>query len=150
MKQMLVGTAIVALLTAGAIAQTEDTTAAQGDLAVTEMDNPRMYRGVRPSVLREGYQEVLPDQITAEDLQDATVYDAEDRSVGEIESLIIAADGTLQGAVIEVGGFLGIGEKPVLVSMDSLSINRADEDDSVRVYVGATEEELESLDTYVD
>ena len=46
---------------------------------------------------------------------------------------------------MDVGGFLGIGEKPVALPMDKIDILRADGGGELRIYVPMTEEELESL-----
>jgi hypothetical protein len=48
---------------------------------------------------------------------------------------------------IDVGGFLGIGEKPVAVSFDALRV-RKDEDGNLFVRVDATKEQLEQAPTY--
>jgi hypothetical protein len=50
--------------------------------------------------------------------------------------------------VVDVGGFLGIGEKPVLLPMAELDILRQDGGDEVRVYLRQSKEDLEAMDTY--
>lgn len=96
---------------------------------------------------REGYTPVTPDDLTAEDLTGERVHDANDEWIGEVSELLLTDDGRLDRAVIDVGGFLGIGEKPVALSMDQIRIVR-DENGVVRVYVPLTKEELEALPTY--
>ncbi|PPB80969.1 PRC-barrel domain protein [Albidovulum inexpectatum] len=96
---------------------------------------------------REGYTPVMPDDLTTEDLTGERVYDANDEWIGEVSELLLTDDGKLDRAVIDVGGFLGIGEKPVALSMDQIRIVR-DENSVVRVYVPLTKEELEALPTY--
>jgi hypothetical protein len=54
----------------------------------------------------------------------------------------------VQQLVIDVGGFLGIGEKPVALEMTSLDILRQDGGEEIRVYVSQTEDELEALERY--
>jgi len=41
-------------------------------------------------------------------------------SIGEISEVILKTDGSINGLVVDVGGFLGIGEHPVLLSWDDL------------------------------
>lgn len=55
-------------------------------------------------------------------LTGARVYGSGDEDVGEIGELLLTDDGKLDRAVIDVGGFIGIGEKPVAVNLDELTI----------------------------
>ena len=48
------------------------------------------------------------------------VYNDKNESVGEINELLLEASGKVAGVVIGVGGFLGIGERDILVPMDKL------------------------------
>jgi hypothetical protein len=48
---------------------------------------------------------------------------------------------------VDVGGFLGIGEKPVAVGFEALRFRR-DEDGALFVRVNATKEQLEQAPTY--
>lgn len=66
--------------------------------------------------------------------------------IGEIGSLVVSTDGKLERAVIDVGGFLGLGEKPVVVTFDELRLLKGDGD--LRIYVNATQEELEAQPEY--
>lgn len=101
-----------------------------------------------PGIERDGYQPVMTKDLTAEDLTGARVYGLNDEDVGEISELVLTDAGMVDKAVIDVGGFLGIGEKPVAVSMDELTIIRNDEGDDLRVYIDSTEETLEARPEY--
>lgn len=105
----------------------------------------------RPNVEREGYTEAdkasLAD-MTAEDLEGTYVYGANDETVGEIGSLVLGDDGKIAEVVINVGGFLGIGEKPVAVTWDELQVLKNAEGDDVRIYIDSTEEALEAQPEY--
>ena len=48
------------------------------------------------------------------------VYNEANDKVGEISDVIINSQGRVKGAVVEVGGFLGMGTHYVLIAMDSL------------------------------
>jgi hypothetical protein len=102
----------------------------------------------RADVQRDGYKEAKVSELTAEDLQDANVYDANDEDIGEVDQLIISEDGQIKKVVLDIGGFLGIGEKPVAMTFDELQIIREDGGDDLRIYVGATKEQLEKQPTY--
>lgn len=51
----------------------------------------------------------------------SAVYNDEDQRIGRIEDMIVAPDGMLSVAIIEVGGFLGIGQHRVAVPVDQFS-----------------------------
>ena len=104
-----------------------------GSTAMTETDNSMMGTPVEESYL------------TAENLDGARVYDANDEWVGEISELVIAEDGQITDAIVDVGGFLGLGEKPVALKLTDLQILRQDGGDDVRIYTAMAEEELEAM-----
>lgn len=88
------------------------------------------------------------DDYTAEDLEGASVYGPNDDRIGEVGKLVLGEDGKITHAVIDVGGFLGIGEKQVSLSFDDLRIMRTENDETPRVYVDMTKEELENQPEY--
>ncbi|KIT17021.1 PRC-barrel domain-containing protein [Jannaschia aquimarina] len=66
---------------------------------------------------------------------------AEWDDIGEIGDLIIGTDGSLEAVVVDVGGFLGLGEREVAISWDML--RPVYEEDNIQEYflgVNATEE----------
>ncbi|GGE23396.1 hypothetical protein GCM10011360_09930 [Primorskyibacter flagellatus] len=85
------------------------------------------------------------EYLTAENLDGARVYDANDKWVGEISELIVTEQGEITDAIVDVGGFLGIGEKPVALKLTDLQILRQDGSEEVRIYTAMAEEELEAM-----
>lgn len=116
----------------GTVADTADTT--------TEM--------TREPTARDGFVVAEADFLTSEKLTGASVYDANDDLIGEIGDLVLADDGTANQAIIDVGGFLGMGEKPVALDMTQIDILRQQDGDEVRVYLPMTKEQLESLPAF--
>lgn len=101
-----------------------------------------------PMMEREGYRLVMVDQLTADELSGAPVYGFADEEIGNIGALLLDADGMIERAVIDVGGFLGLGERPVAISFKALKILRADEGGALRVYIDSSEEGLEAMPEY--
>lgn len=101
-----------------------------------------------PSIEREGYADVSVEDMTAEDLTGARVYGSDDEDVGEISELLLTDDGKIDRAVIDVGGFLGMGERSVAVTFDELQIIRTEDGSDIRVYIDSTEEALEQQPEY--
>jgi hypothetical protein len=103
--------------------------------------------------IRGEQSDVAFTSLTSEDLVGTAVYGADDNWVGEISELALTDDGQVEAVVIDVGGFLGIGEKPVALSMDQIQLRRGEGGmfrDELRAYVNASEEELESLPAWED
>lgn len=102
----------------------------------------------RPALTREGYRDAEVQEITAEMLEDARVYGSNDEDVGEINRLVLTEDGQIKHAVVDVGGFLGLGEHPIAVTMDELQILRAEDGGGIRVHIDSTQTELEKKPAY--
>jgi hypothetical protein len=66
--------------------------------------------------------------------------------IGEIEDIGMSSNGTLQGVVAEIGGFLGMGDTHVFVPMENVKLVPVD-DGSISLVVGYSEEQLEGLQT---
>lgn len=88
-----------------------------------------------------------PQECTPANLIDATVYDLEDRKVGTI-SHVHGMAGNAQ-VVIDVGGFLGIGSKPVMVGIEQIDLMR-DETGTVHGVTRWTKEDLKQLPEHRD
>ena len=66
------------------------------------------------------------EMLLARDLIGQTVTAPDNTKIGSISDLLLGNDGkTVEGFVIGVGGFLGIGERSVALKMDQLRITRA-------------------------
>jgi hypothetical protein len=106
-----------------------------------------------------GEQEVVANidgQITMQDdgtflannLIGATVYSPSEENIGDVNDLIISTSGTVDGVVLGVGGFIGLGEKDVAIAMDELDV-QTDSDGYVALVLDATQEELEAAEAFV-
>lgn len=65
--------------------------------------------------------------------------------IGEIEDIILSKDGQVKGIVAEVGGFLDIADKHVVIAVEDLNLVAVD-DRSYAYVTRFTEEELESME----
>jgi hypothetical protein len=85
--------------------------------------------------------------ILAGDLLGATVYTPNSEALGAINDLIVSRDGTVEGVVIGIGGFLGIGEKEVAFRMDKLKRSSI-EDGEDRFWLNVSREELQAAPSF--
>ncbi|AEM42517.1 PRC-barrel (plasmid) [Ketogulonicigenium vulgare WSH-001] len=81
---------------------------------------------------------------TAEELTGATVVDGAGNAIGSVSDLRLEGD-MVTGAIIDVGGFLGMGAKPVLLPIDALSVVRNPDGTAMHVATSMTREQLEAL-----
>lgn len=95
---------------------------------------------------RDGMESIDLATLTAEELQGARVYGVGEEWVGEIRALVLADDGQITDAVIDVGGWLGMGERPVALKFDALDLRR--DGDNINVYVDFSEDELKAMPEY--
>lgn len=86
-------------------------------------------------------------KLTAEILDGATIYGPDDEKVGSVDRLHGAGQATQ--VVVDVGGFLGIGAKPVAVPLSQLEFMR-DEDGNVHAVTNWTKDELKAMPEHVD
>ena len=90
---------------------------------------------------------VKASTISADKLMNVAVYSADNKDVGEISDVILTKDGKIDAVVIDVGGFLGIGAKPVAIAFDALNI-RKDENGTLYAFTVLTEDELNTATEY--
>jgi sporulation protein YlmC with PRC-barrel domain len=76
----------------------------------------------------------------AKKLIGATVYNDQNEKVGKIEDMIIAPDGKLSVAVVDVGGFLGLGAHRVAIPVEQFT-----QIEPKIVLPGATKQALKGL-----
>lgn len=81
-------------------------------------------------------------ELTSDILVGATIYGVDDQKVGTVSH--IHGSGATAQAVIDVGGFLGLGAKPVAVSLSELQFMR-DSDGQVHAETSWTKEQLEEM-----
>jgi len=103
---------------------------------------------MREPVTRDGYMAAEGDYLTSEKLTGASVYDANDEVIGEVGTLVLSDAGQVTQAIIDVGGFLGMGEKPVALMLTDIDILRNEAGDDVRVYLTKTKAELEAMPAF--
>ncbi len=124
MKTTLSAVAIATLITTGAMAQTA---------VVTD------YR-----VLEDDAFIVQPWNLTVDDIDDMDIYGADGEEIGEVDDVLTDASGNVIGLSVEAGGFLGIGEKEVIMTLDQVELVGG------RLVTALTEEQIEALPEWDD
>jgi hypothetical protein len=71
---------------------------------------------------------------------------ADDRKTGEIDNLLADGTGRIRGAVIEWGGFLGLGQKQAVVPIEDIRLGATDNDKARLTLTRAQLEQLPAFD----
>lgn len=95
-----------------------------------------------------GDEAVDLSMMTESDLIGKRVVGINNEDVGEISAVSIGANGAIEGAVVDVGGFLGIGEKRVALGSESLFMVRDAGGTVDHFRVTMTQDQLETLPTF--
>ncbi|GGD15554.1 PRC-barrel domain-containing protein [Aureimonas glaciei] len=98
-----------------------------------------MTRGTTSTVALR-FVEYSSADVMASRLDDLDVYNNQNEEIGEIEDLVIRDGKTITGVVVSVGGFLGLGDRYVL--LDPSSIVLGDQGGEMRAYVNTSKDEL--------
>ena len=78
------------------------------------------------SVVTNPSSSLSTDQWLASDVYKADVYDPSEHKVGKVTDLMIDSNGTITGEIISVGGFLGVGQKDVVIPFKELKVSTRD------------------------
>ena len=84
------------------------------------------------------------NDLSMDKLDDMEIVNEAGEKIGEVDEILADGDGNLLAAIIEVGGFLGIGEKEVVISLDHFQL----QDD--KLVTPMTKEQLEALPEWED
>lgn len=95
--------------------------------------------------VRDGYAQAHNHDLTTSDVESAHVYGRDDETIGSISSLQVGTDGKITHAVIDVGGFLGMGAHSVLIPFGQLNVLRETDGSDLRVNLDTTKEKLKAM-----
>jgi sporulation protein YlmC with PRC-barrel domain len=86
--------------------------------------------------------EVPAGTMTVANYYKQSVYDPSNNKIGAIEDILITQQGQMRALVIGVGGFLGIGEKDVIVPLEA--VKGSNKDNKWTLVMNATKDELKA------
>ncbi|ETW11863.1 hypothetical protein ATO8_14392 [Roseivivax marinus] len=92
--------------------------------------------------------------VSLEGNYDSTVWEGEEpfaamladlSEIGEVEEIVMDNQGQVQGLTTDVGGFLGIGDKAVMIPLSDIRLARSpDDDDELTIVTRLDREALEN------
>lgn len=132
-RTLLATTAIAALLTTGAMAQTTAPEAETAPVEAVETPGPEAIEGH------------LASNIIGENVYNGVGDDAE--NIGTVNDIVLDTEGRAELVVVGVGGFLGLGQKDVALEYAEIDWE-AREDGSVWLVIPTTREQLEQQEAF--
>ncbi|HET6630301.1 MAG TPA: PRC-barrel domain-containing protein [Woeseiaceae bacterium] len=127
--------------------QTDDPTTADDPYSTTDpsMQSEDPMLGADQSQNQSGMsgqslESMSPDQIVGK-----TVVSAEGEEIGEVQEVVQDPAAGQKFAVVDVGGFLGVGQKSVVIALDELQTSSSGQD---RLESNLTRETLETKSEY--
>lgn len=84
--------------------------------------------------------------MTPDQLRGLAVYGIDDQ-IGSVSDVLVNTDGSIDALIVDVGGFLGLGAKPVAVGFANLNVS-SDVNGTDYVFVNATKDVLETQPAY--
>ncbi|WP_072392546.1 PRC-barrel domain-containing protein [Hyphomicrobium sp. CS1GBMeth3] len=138
MRALLTTLSVSALLASGAFAQAPEQTSPPQ--VKNEPAAERIEKAQQPAATQAG-------PWSADRLMDTKIRSPEGEELGEIEDLLVDDTGKIVSVVVEVGGFLGIGEKDVLLPFNELELT-GDGDGNVLLKSNADKAKLETAPEY--
>jgi hypothetical protein len=143
MKKVLIALGAVSLMAVPAMAQTTtpDTTT---EKPATTTDTPAPAETpAATSTNTETFVTAQPTDVLSTNLIGLNITNGSDEDVGEIKDVVISGD-KLAGYIVSVGGFLGMGERYVVVSPSAVQVNYAEDDKKWSAKMDATKDQLKA------
>jgi PRC-barrel domain protein len=119
MRRILITLAATTLLAGAAIAQTAVTTTT------------------------ETFVKAKPTDVLSNNLMGLNVTNQANETIGEIKDLILS-QGDLSGYIVSVGGFLGLGERYVIVRPSAVKVSYTENDNKWHAVMNATKDQLKT------
>lgn len=93
---------------------------------------------------REVYVKAQPTDVLSSNLIGLNVHNNAKENVGEIKDLIVSSSGQRSGFIVSVGGFLGIGERYVVVAPSALKVTYSENDKKWSATMDTTKDALKA------
>jgi PRC-barrel domain len=127
------------------MAEPAATATANTDVATTDATTGTDAVMATEGKVVEGYTAIDLAGMEQDKLIGVRVYGPNGEDVGEISEVLMDANGAAGQVIVDVGGFLGMGEKPVALDLVSLNILQENDGTMLRAYSSMTQEQLETL-----
>lgn len=106
-----------------------------------------MSRGDKPDVV-EGYSEADASTVEADAVLGAEVMSREGDDIADVSEVLLTEDGSIDSIIVNVGGVLGIGSKPVEIPFEEVTLQTSDSTGRMSIVIPMSQQELENMPEY--
>ncbi|KMO31229.1 hypothetical protein VQ02_26565 [Methylobacterium variabile] len=137
-----------------ALAQTPSTAPAQSTAPKTDAPVPGAMKTddkggmstVNTTTVAVHFITSKPTDMVTSRLKGVNVYNNKNENLGEIEDFVITDGKSVNGVIISVGGFLGMGERYVAVDPSNLAIHK--DGNTVKAMLNTSKDDLSKAPTF--
>tara|TARA_R110002012_G_scaffold48703_1_gene126542 strand:+ start:166 stop:1287 length:1122 start_codon:yes stop_codon:yes gene_type:complete len=97
--------------------------------------------------LEQDWEEISFTSVTIDDLLGVAVYGGQNEWIAEISEMSLDQGAQIENIIIDVGGYLGIGSKPVALSMEDIQL-RVYGGSELRAYIPYSQDQLDNMATW--
>jgi len=120
MKQLAAAAILAGAVAGTAYAQEPSSTTTTPPRTITTTPDTSTTTGLAAPIQSEVLSTIPSSATTVTNFYKQNVYDRSDAKVGEITDVLVSKEGRIDGFIMSVGGFLGIGEKNVAVPFNAV------------------------------
>jgi hypothetical protein len=145
LKNLLVTTAIGGLIATGALAQTPPPASppAKPPAATQPAPADKAKPAQKADAKNQVISEQKPDQWLASKFRGTNVIGPKDEKIGDVADVLFDKSGKVEAIIIGVGGFLGMGQKQVALSLASFDVVPGDDGGSPKLKLNMSKEQLQ-------
>ena len=125
--------------------RSQDPARANRDRSENEQASERAYLSFKRSPIN--FSGIITGRYFAGELIGALVKDRKGEEIGRVEDLLIGASSEVRKAIVETGGFLGIGTRMIAVDIDHLTRVRGNNEN---LFSSMTKEQFNVLPEYTE
>jgi sporulation protein YlmC with PRC-barrel domain len=102
--------------------------------------------GSAPSLVEVENEAMMVESfnLSADQLEDMDIYGSDGKRIGEVDEVLMTPEGKITAVSVEVGGFLGVGDKEVVIELNQLR-RKGD-----TIMTDLTKEQVEALQSWDD
>lgn len=142
MKKLITAALVAGLAASPAFAQTTNSTTPNAAGATDTVPTTTATTGTVSTMTH-----ATPGEMASSKVVGSAVYNSNNEKIGEVNDLILDQSGKVAGVVIGVGGFLGLGERNIAVTYNSIHFDK-DAKGKPHLTVPATKDQLKAMQPY--
>ena len=150
LKQLMLGTALSALLLSGALAQAPaDADKSKPPAAQSQSgDNAKPGDQAKTNENATFVAAQKPDQWLASKFEGTDVIGPDDKKIGDVSDILFDRSGKIEAYVVSVGGFLGMGAKDVALAPDAFDTIPSENGGPDKLKLSMSQDELKAAQNF--